>query len=182
MRHPMFAKYLLSVGDWTLKVNNSLLVPNKLQGGWNISIPRLLQSCHVGHVSDVLLSDNEQVWNEELKTPIIGSKYHDSYLTSARWSPTRCVFRVCTACTGLMQLLKACTTCILCPQYVSCSKTTIGLGRGAGPGCSTRQGRMGTWTCGTTTRSSMSQCCRSRCPCLICQFSMLVHAVLALQR
>jgi dynein intermediate chain 2 len=44
----MFAKYLLSVGDWTLKV-----------------------------------------WNEELKTPIIGSKYHDSYLTSARWSPTR---------------------------------------------------------------------------------------------
>lgn len=48
MRHPIFAKYLLSVGDWALRV-----------------------------------------WNEELKTPIIGSKYHSSYLTSARWSPTR---------------------------------------------------------------------------------------------
>lgn len=48
MRHPIYAKYLLSVGDWALRV-----------------------------------------WNEELKTPIIGSKYHTCYLTSARWSPTR---------------------------------------------------------------------------------------------
>lgn len=55
MRHPMFAKYLLSVGDWTLKVNNSLLVPNKLQGGWNRSKTPLLQSCDIRHVSDVLL-------------------------------------------------------------------------------------------------------------------------------
>ena len=66
-------------------------MPNKLREGWNISKTPLLQSCDVRHVPDVLLSDIEQVWNEELKTPIIGSKYHDSYLTSARWSPTRCV-------------------------------------------------------------------------------------------
>ncbi len=55
MRHPMFAKYLLSVGDWTLKVNNNLLVPNKLQGCWNRSKTPLQQSCDIRDVVDVLL-------------------------------------------------------------------------------------------------------------------------------
>lgn len=30
-----------------------------------------------------------RVWNEDLKVPIIASKYHSTHLTSARWSPTR---------------------------------------------------------------------------------------------
>lgn len=32
-----------------------------------------------------------RIWNEDLKTPIITSKYQSTYLTGARWSPTRCV-------------------------------------------------------------------------------------------
>lgn len=31
-----------------------------------------------------------RIWNEDLKTPIITSKYSRSYLTAAKWSPTRC--------------------------------------------------------------------------------------------
>ena len=31
-----------------------------------------------------------RIWNEDLKTPIMTSKYHSSYLTGGRWSPTRC--------------------------------------------------------------------------------------------
>ncbi|KAL3145226.1 Dynein, 70 kDa intermediate chain, flagellar outer arm [Trebouxia sp. C0010 RCD-2024] len=30
-----------------------------------------------------------RIWNEDLKTPIMTSKYHSSYLTGGRWSPTR---------------------------------------------------------------------------------------------
>ncbi|KAK9868043.1 hypothetical protein WJX84_000850 [Apatococcus fuscideae] len=30
-----------------------------------------------------------RIWNEDLRTPIIISKYHSSYLTGGRWSPTR---------------------------------------------------------------------------------------------
>jgi dynein intermediate chain 2 len=30
-----------------------------------------------------------RIWNEDLKMPIVTTKYHDSYLTSACWSPTR---------------------------------------------------------------------------------------------
>ncbi|KAK9824062.1 hypothetical protein WJX72_007469 [[Myrmecia] bisecta] len=30
-----------------------------------------------------------RVWNEDLKTPIMTSKYHSAYLTGGRWSPTR---------------------------------------------------------------------------------------------
>lgn len=30
-----------------------------------------------------------RIWNEDLKTPIMSSKYHSSYLTGGRWSPTR---------------------------------------------------------------------------------------------
>lgn len=32
-----------------------------------------------------------RIWNEDLKTPIMTSKYHTSYLTGGRWSPTRWV-------------------------------------------------------------------------------------------
>ena len=32
-----------------------------------------------------------RIWNEDLKTPIMTSKYHSSYLTGGRWSPTRSV-------------------------------------------------------------------------------------------
>lgn len=30
-----------------------------------------------------------RVWNEDLKTPIMTSKYHSAYLNGGRWSPTR---------------------------------------------------------------------------------------------
>jgi dynein intermediate chain 2 len=30
-----------------------------------------------------------KIWNEDIKTPIMTTKYHDSYLTSGCWSPTR---------------------------------------------------------------------------------------------
>ena len=30
-----------------------------------------------------------RVWNEDLKSPIITSKYHSGSLTGGRWSPTR---------------------------------------------------------------------------------------------
>lgn len=30
-----------------------------------------------------------KIWSEDIKTPIITSKYHDSYLTGGSWSPTR---------------------------------------------------------------------------------------------
>jgi len=31
-----------------------------------------------------------RIWNEDLKLPIITSKYNQVHLTSAKWSPTRC--------------------------------------------------------------------------------------------
>ena len=30
-----------------------------------------------------------KIWVEDLKTPIMRTKYHDSYLTDGCWSPTR---------------------------------------------------------------------------------------------
>lgn len=30
-----------------------------------------------------------RIWNEDLKTPIMTSKYHQAYLTGGSWSPTR---------------------------------------------------------------------------------------------
>ena len=30
-----------------------------------------------------------KIWSEDLKTPIVSTKYHDSYLTGGCWSPTR---------------------------------------------------------------------------------------------
>ena len=31
-----------------------------------------------------------RIWNEDLKTPIMTSKYRSAYLTGGSWSPTRC--------------------------------------------------------------------------------------------
>lgn len=30
-----------------------------------------------------------RIWNEDLKTPIMTSKYHSAYMVGGRWSPTR---------------------------------------------------------------------------------------------
>ncbi len=30
-----------------------------------------------------------RIWNEDLKSPIMTSKYHSAYLTGGTWSPTR---------------------------------------------------------------------------------------------
>lgn len=30
-----------------------------------------------------------RIWNEDLKTPVITSKYQTTYLAGGRWSPTR---------------------------------------------------------------------------------------------
>jgi dynein intermediate chain 2 len=45
-----------------------------------------------------------KVWSEELKTPIMQTRYHSSYLTSGCWSPTRCGLFFLTRMDGFLDV------------------------------------------------------------------------------
>lgn len=65
-RHPFSPKYFMTVGDWTTRVSllaGATQTPEFLRCG--------------------------QVWMEDLKTPIMTTKYDSAYLSAGCWSPTR---------------------------------------------------------------------------------------------
>lgn len=45
-----------------------------------------------------------KVWSEELKTPIMQTRYHSSYLTSGCWSPSRCGLFFLTRMDGFLDV------------------------------------------------------------------------------
>ena len=45
-----------------------------------------------------------KIWSEELRTPIMQTRYHSSYLTSGCWSPTRCGLFFLTRMDGFLDV------------------------------------------------------------------------------
>ena len=45
-----------------------------------------------------------KIWSEELKTPIMQTRYHSSYLTNGCWSPTRCGLFFLTRMDGFLDV------------------------------------------------------------------------------
>ena len=80
---------VLSLNMRNKKTNNGITVFDTNQGKHNGPIPSIQRNpTHTKYFLTV--GDwTARVWTEDLKTPIITTRYHNNYLTGGCWSPTR---------------------------------------------------------------------------------------------
>jgi dynein intermediate chain 2 len=80
---------VLSLNTRNKKTNNGITVFDAGSGKHNGPIPSIQRNPTHSKYFMTVGDWTARVWTEDLKTPIITTRYHTSYLTGGCWSPTR---------------------------------------------------------------------------------------------
>lgn len=80
---------VMSVNLRNKKVNNGISVFDIASGKHHGPIPSIHRNPNHNKYFMTVGDCRAKIWSDDLKSPIITSQYHDSYLTSGCWSPTR---------------------------------------------------------------------------------------------
>lgn len=80
---------VLSLNMRNKKTNNGITVFDAGSGKHNGPIPSIQRNPTHSKYFMTVGDWTARVWTEDLKTPIITTRYHNSYLTGGCWSPTR---------------------------------------------------------------------------------------------
>jgi len=80
---------VLSLNMRNKKTNNGITVFDSGSGKHNGPIPSIQRNPTHSKYFMTVGDWTARVWTEDLKTPIITTRYHNSYLTGGCWSPTR---------------------------------------------------------------------------------------------
>ena len=95
---------VMSLNMRNKKTNNGITVFDTGSGKHNGPIPSIQRNpTHTKYFMTV--GDwTARVWSEDVKTPIITTRYHNSYLTGGCWSPTRAGVFYVTRSDGIMDV------------------------------------------------------------------------------
>jgi len=90
-------KYLVGTEQgYVVQVNKRSKKPTEITHRYGVDMGKhhgpicAIQRCPTAHKYFLTVGDwAAKVWFEDIRTPLINTKYHDSYLTDGVWSPTR---------------------------------------------------------------------------------------------
>ncbi len=95
---------VMSVNLRNKKTNNGITIFDTGAGKHQGSIPTIQRNPSHNKYFMTIGDWRARIWSDDLKNPVITTSYHDSYLTSGCWSPTRAGVFYVTRADGVMDI------------------------------------------------------------------------------